>query len=155
MKPKKRGTLVTEVTPTISFNTETFSKQNFDFTVFDMSGQTNYRGLWEKFYSEVDGIIFVIDSADKIRFAVAKNELELLLENKDIKENNVPILFLANKIDIPGSSPPKDLVVALGLEGITDRSWNIVPSNALTGEGIQDGLKWLVEKLDYILKQKK
>lgn len=45
---------MTEVTPTISFETENFSKQNFDFTVFDMSGQQNYRALWEKFYSEVD-----------------------------------------------------------------------------------------------------
>jgi len=155
MKPKKRGTSVTEVTPTISFETETFSKQNFDFTVFDMSGQQNYRALWEKFYSEVDGIIFVVDSADKIRYAVAKNELETLLDHKDIKAKPVPILFLANKMDIPSSIPPKDLVAIMGLESITDRSWVIVPTNALTGEGIQDGLKWMVEKLDSIFKAKK
>jgi len=38
MKPKKKNTLITEVTPTISYNIDTFKKQNFDFTVFDMSG---------------------------------------------------------------------------------------------------------------------
>lgn len=67
-----------------------------------------------------------MDSADKIRYAVAKNELETLLDHKDIKAKPVPILFLGNKMDLPSSLPPKDLVAILGLESITDRSWIIV-----------------------------
>ena len=62
-----------------------------------MSGQGKYRGLWEENYSTVSGIIFVIDSADKLRIAVAKNELEMMLEHVNVKSRPVPILFFANK----------------------------------------------------------
>lgn len=37
------------------------------FTVFDMSGAGRYRTLWEQYYAEAEAIIFVIDSADKLR----------------------------------------------------------------------------------------
>lgn len=38
-----------------------------NFKVFDMSGAGRYRNLWEKYYKDAQGIIYVIDSADKIR----------------------------------------------------------------------------------------
>lgn len=33
------------------------------------------------------------------------------------------------------------------LEEIRERPWQIVPSNALTGEGLDRGMDWLAEKL--------
>jgi ADP-ribosylation factor-like protein 6 len=36
---------------------------------------------------------------------------------------------------------------ALHLEEIKDRPWQIVPSNALTGEGVDRGVEWLAGKL--------
>ncbi|OCT93881.1 hypothetical protein XELAEV_18011552mg [Xenopus laevis] len=51
------------------------------FTVFDMSGQGRYRNLWEHYYKEGQAIIFVIDSSDKLRMVVAKEELETLLNH--------------------------------------------------------------------------
>lgn len=47
-----------------------------------MSGQGRYRNLWEKYYSGAEAIIFVIDSSDKIRLAVAKDELHNLLQHE-------------------------------------------------------------------------
>eukprot|EP00965_Chrysotila_dentata_P238515 6202556-Pleurochrysis_carterae.AAC.3 len=70
-----------EVVPTVGFTVDTFSKNGITFTVFDMSGQGRYRNLWEHYYKEVAGIIFCIDSTDKIRMCVAKDELESLLSN--------------------------------------------------------------------------
>jgi len=58
-------------------------------------------------------------------------------------------------MDIPGSLGAKDCVTALGLEEITDRSWNIIQSNGLKGIGITEGLKWLIDQLDKNLKKKK
>lgn len=37
------------------------------FTVFDMSGAGRYRTLWEQYYREAESVIFVVDSADRIR----------------------------------------------------------------------------------------
>ena len=36
----------------MGFKVETFSKSKIDFTVFDMSGQSKYRQLWEQYYDE-------------------------------------------------------------------------------------------------------
>ena len=44
-----------------------------------MSGQTRFREMWANYCKDVDGVIFVIDSADKLRFAIVSNELEALL----------------------------------------------------------------------------
>ena len=46
-----------------------------------MSGQGRYRNLWEHYYKECQGIIFVVDSSDKLRMVVAKDELDMLLQH--------------------------------------------------------------------------
>ena len=68
------------------------------FTAFDMSGQGRYRNLWEHYYRDCQvafpltpdlpihlnlfhqGIIFVVDSSDRLRMVVAKDELDMLLQ---------------------------------------------------------------------------
>ena len=41
-----------DIAATVGFKVETFSKHKIDFTVFDMSGQSKYRSLWEQYYEE-------------------------------------------------------------------------------------------------------
>lgn len=41
-----------EISATIAYNKETFSKSKIDFTVFDMSGQGKYRDIWQQYYAE-------------------------------------------------------------------------------------------------------
>ena len=47
LKPARADVDVHEVVPTVGFSTETFSRGTVDFTIFDMSGDSKYRGLWE------------------------------------------------------------------------------------------------------------
>ena len=54
------------------------------FTVFDMSGQGRYRSLWEQYYRDAEAVIFVVDSSDKLRTVVARDELESLLNHSGI-----------------------------------------------------------------------
>merc|ERR1719482_243120 len=82
LKPKKA--VLPEVVPTVGFQVEEFTKNGLAFTVFDMSGQGRYRNLWEHYYKDVGGIIFVIDSTDKIRMCVAKDELETMLAHEHL-----------------------------------------------------------------------
>ena len=63
-----------------------------------MSGQGRYRSLWEQYYTDIQAIIFVLDSTDKFRFVVAKEELQTLLSHEEIKKTQAPILFYANKV---------------------------------------------------------
>lgn len=42
-----------ETTPTVGFQMEQFTRNNLKFTIFDMSGQSRYRNLWEVYYVDV------------------------------------------------------------------------------------------------------
>jgi ADP-ribosylation factor-like protein 6 len=63
-----------------------------------MSGQGRYRSLWEHYYTDVEAIIFVLDSTDRLRMCVAKEELIQLLSHEEIKKTRAPVLFFANKV---------------------------------------------------------
>ena len=86
-------------------------------------------------------IIYVIDSSDALRLCVVKDELSPLI--KILTENNsrTPILFFANKKDLPEALPVKDIQNALDLDkkGI---KYYMVSTNGLTGDGVREGLNW-------------
>ncbi|KAI8801562.1 ADP-ribosylation factor family-domain-containing protein [Cladochytrium replicatum] len=133
-----------EIVPTVGFNVETFSfRSKVRFTVFDMSGQGKYRDLWQNYFHDTDAVIFVVDSADRVRACVARDELENILGNRALQSRKVPILFFANKMDLDGALLPSECAVALALEKIRDRNWTICACNALSGEGLEQGLDWL------------
>lgn len=142
LKPSK-ATL--ETVPTVGFSVEEFSKNNIQFSAFDMSGQGRYRDMWPTYYKECEGIIFVIDATDELRFAVAADELQHILNAGEIKTRKVPILFFANKMDLPASVGPLVCMNKLGLHDIRDVPWHIEASSAISGSGIEDGIKWLAD----------
>eukprot|EP01084_Bolivina_argentea_P004891 9264_1 len=154
LKPSKCKKL--ELNPTIGFQSEEFTYNNIIFQVFDMSGQSKYRNLWEYYYDEIDGIIFVVDSTDSVRLCVVKDELEhllshqKLLENKKQKNKILPILFCCNKKDLPDAQTTKSIEVALSLKKTLMRNnpFHMVSTNGLTGDGLQQGLNWLSAQME-------
>ena len=68
--------------------------------MWDLGGQTEIRPYWRCYYPKTNALVFVIDSSDKERMDVAKQELFLLMQEEDLK--GVPIAILANKQDIEG-----------------------------------------------------
>ncbi|GAB9476588.1 hypothetical protein Gpo141_00013651 [Globisporangium polare] len=144
LKPKKSQSR--EVVPTIGFQVEEFTKANLNFTVFDMSGQSRYRSLWENYYSDVQAIIYVLDSTDSIRMCVAKDELEQLIEHKELAGKKLPVLFFANKMDLANALTPVECMEQLELEKLPGKSWHITASNAITGRGVEEGIAWLAEQ---------
>ncbi|KAM9803333.1 ADP-ribosylation factor-like protein 6 isoform 3-T3 [Syngnathus typhle] len=136
-----------DIVPTIGFNIEKFKSSSLSFTVFDMSGQSKYRNLWEHYYKESHAIIFVIDSSDKLRMVVAKEELDTLLNHGDICSKKVPVLFFANKMDLRDAMSSVKVSQMLCLENIKDKPWHICASNAIEGDGLQEGMEWLQEQI--------
>merc|ERR1712083_499798 len=61
----------------------------------------------------VDGIIFIVDAADRTRFEEAREELSGLLDQQALA--NVPFVVLGNKIDIPTAASEDELRNVLGL----------------------------------------
>ena len=143
-----------DIVPTVGFSVEKFQARSLSFTAFDMSGQGRYRNLWEAYYRECHGVIFVLDSSDKMRLSVAKDELKMLLENPAIQGKRIPILFFANKMDLRDSLSAVKCSSVLELDAIRDKSWHISGSNALTGDGLEEGISWLSDQLKEVLQKK-
>jgi ADP-ribosylation factor-like protein 6 len=147
LKPARAASF--EVVPTVGFSSEQFERGGFTFQVFDMAGGGTYRYLWETYYRDVDAVVFVVDSSDRLRMCVARDEMEALLGHADMRaRGTLPILFFANKMDLPGALEPSEVSLQLGLPALTGRPWQVAASNALTGEGIEEGMAWLVSALN-------
>ncbi len=138
-----------DIVPTVGFNVEQIKfGAKLQMTCFDMSGQGRYRNLWEHYYRDVSGIIFVVDSSDKLRIPVAQEELNLLLDHSDISSKRIPILFFANKMDMRESVSSVKVSQLLKLESVQDKPWHICASNAITREGIDEGFTWLSNQIE-------
>ena len=139
----KLGEVVSSV-PTIGFNVETVEYKNIKFTVWDIGGQTIIRSNWKYYYDNTDALIYVVDSSDKERFELAKQELQSVLSNEAMKDTAV--LVLANKQDIAQASLT-EVTEKMGLFAMKGREWHIQGTCATTGAGIFDGLDWLCKTL--------
>lgn len=138
------GTVVQTI-PTVGFNLETVVYNNITFQVWDLGGQTGIRPYWRCYFAQTDAVIYVVDSTDKDRMGVAKHELFALLEEDELK--NSLLLVFANKQDMAGAASEAEVASALGVSSIHNRTWTIMKSSAVTGEGIGEGMDWLCERL--------
>ncbi|KAL3852417.1 hypothetical protein ACJMK2_016061 [Sinanodonta woodiana] len=143
-----------DIVPTIGFQVEKFKTKSLSFTAFDMSGQGRYRDLWQAYYRECHGVIFVIDSSDKLRIVVAKDELDALLKHPEVQRKRIPILFFANKMDLRDAVSSVKCSQLMELENIRDKAWHICASNAITGDGLDEGIQWLTDQLKDVLGKK-
>ena len=136
---------VLNTTPTIGFNVENVSYKNIEFQVWDIGGQDRLRTLWRHYYTNSNGIIFVVDSADNSRFDVAKEELQKLLEEDELRDAKV--LVLANKQDLPGAVTTSEVANKMGLTAHKKHDWFVQGCSATKGDGIYEGMDWLCKAL--------
>ena len=94
------------------------------------------------YYPNTDAIIFVVDSADSERMAVAKGELNAMLDEEDLRD--AILLVFANKQDQKGALNAQQISDALGLPEVRNRQWSIQETSALQGKGLFEGFDWLV-----------
>ena len=136
----KLGEVVTTI-PTIGFNVETVEYKNISFTVWDVGGQDKIRPLWRHYYTNTQGLIFVVDSNDKDRIGEAHDELHRMLSEDELRE--AVVLVFANKQDLPNAMSVAEVTDKLGLHSLRNRKWYIQATCATSGEGLFEGLDWL------------
>ncbi|EPY28951.1 Arf/Sar family, other [Angomonas deanei] len=136
----KLGEVVTTI-PTIGFNVETVEYKNLKFTMWDVGGQDKLRTLWRHYFQNTNGIIFVVDSADKDRIGIARAELDKMLAEDELR--NAVLLVFANKQDITNAMSTTEVTEKLGLQSLRQRAWYIQGCCATTAQGLYEGLDWL------------
>ncbi|XP_078280963.1 ADP-ribosylation factor 2-like [Rhinoraja longicauda] len=140
----KLGEVVTTI-PTIGFNVETIDYKNVSFTVWDVGGQDKIRPLWRHYFQNTQGLIFVVDSNDSERINEAREELNRMLNEEELRD--AVLLIFANKQDLPNAMTALEITDKLGLHQICQRRWYIQATCATSGEGIYAGLEWLTGQL--------
>ncbi|CAB4060842.1 ARL1 [Lepeophtheirus salmonis] len=105
---------VVNTIPTIGFNVEQVVYDNIKFQVWDLGGQTSIRPYWRCYYSNTDAIIYVVDSADRERIGISKEELLSMLEEEELQD--AILVVMANKQDIAGAMTPTEVHTSLGLD---------------------------------------
>ncbi|XP_077988936.1 ADP-ribosylation factor 4 [Glandiceps talaboti] len=140
----KLGEVVTTI-PTIGFNVETVEYKNIAFTVWDVGGQDKIRPLWRHYFQNTQGLIFVVDSNDRERAAEAKDELNKMLNEDELRD--AILLVFANKRDLPNAMSVSEVTEQLGLNTLKNRKWYIQSACATQGEGLYEGLDWLSNEL--------
>ena len=77
------------------FNVETVEYKNISFTVWDVGGQDKIRPLWRHYFQNTQGLIFVVDSNDQERIGEAREELNRMLGEDELRD--AILLVFANK----------------------------------------------------------
>ncbi|KAF0902466.1 hypothetical protein E2562_016290 [Oryza meyeriana var. granulata] len=131
--------------PTIGFNVEKVEYKNVAFTVWDVGGQDKLRPLWRQYLSNADALIYVVDSMDRERMGVAKEEFQAIISDP-LMLNSV-ILVLASKQDLKGAMRPSEVCERLGVYELKNRRWHAQGACALTGDGLRGGLDWMASTL--------
>ncbi|KAG5190717.1 ARL3, ARF-like ras superfamily GTPase [Tribonema minus] len=137
---------ITSIMPTQGFNIKSLMHDEFKLNVWDIGGQKSIRPYWRNYFDQTDALIYVIDSADKRRMEETGEELGQLLEEDKLSE--VPVLIYANKQDLMSAMAPDEITEGLNLHTIRDRPWHIQGCSAKTGDGLQDGMEWIVTKIN-------
>lgn len=101
------GENIDTIEPTLGFNINTLEHRGYTLNFWDVGGQKSLRSYWRNYFESTDGLVWVVDSADKMRLDNCKAELHNLLQEERLA--GATLLVLANKQDVPGALSSKDI----------------------------------------------
>ena len=131
-------------TPPQTAHTFRRAKYSYQLNVWDVGGQKPIRSYWRNYFEQTDGLVWVVDSADRRRLRDCREELAALLSQEKLA--GASLLIFANKQDLAGALRSEEIAETLGLHGeaFARRHWAILPCSAFTGEGLVEGMEWVV-----------
>ena len=93
--------------------------------MWDVGGQDKIRPLWRHYFQNTQGIIFVVDSNDRDRVVEAREELQRMLNEDELRD--ALLLVFANKQDLPNAMNAAEITDKLGLHSLRQRAWVRLP----------------------------
>mmetsp|Transcript_45212 Transcript_45212/g.62867 ORF Transcript_45212/g.62867 Transcript_45212/m.62867 type:complete len:193 (+) Transcript_45212:112-690(+) len=143
--------------PTIHAHMEELTLGNINIRAYDLGGHETVRKTWKSYFPKMDGIIYLVDAADRDRFDESRKELNMLLETPEIAK--VPIVILGNKIDKKDAASEEEIRENFSL--LSKTSWGQDKVSEIDGRPIEvfmcsvakkagyaEGFKWLSQYLN-------
>ncbi|XP_076463929.1 ADP-ribosylation factor-like protein 2 [Babylonia areolata] len=142
---KFNGEDIDTISPTLGFNIKTLEHRGFKLNVWDVGGQKSLRSYWRNYFESTDGLVWVVDSADRMRLADCRRELQGLLVEERLA--GATLLVFANKQDLPGALSSEEIRQALDLDSIKTHHWLIKDCSAVTGDNLLSGIDWIIDDI--------
>lgn len=101
---------------------------------WDLGGAAALRRIWERYYSECHGLVYVVDAANQSRFDESKDTLGHILTNIDLA--GAPLLIVVNKQDDERAADIGAVTDIFGLSEL-NATCKVLPASGLTGDGVQ------------------
>ncbi|TPP65758.1 ADP ribosylation factor 2 [Fasciola gigantica] len=140
---KFKGEDINGISPTLGFSIQTLEHMGYKLNIWDVGGQRSLRSYWRNYFETTDALIWVVDSADRIRLEDCRDELAKLLQEERLA--GATLLIFANKQDLASSIRPVEIREALALDEIKSHHWCILGCSAVTGENLLEGVNWLLK----------
>lgn len=137
------GSFHEDMIPTVGFNMRKVTKGGVTIKMWDLGGQPRFRSLWERYCRGVQAIVYVVDAADHEAVKVAAKELHALLAKPSL--DNIPLLVLGNKNDLPGALGTQQLIQQLDLQSLTGREVCCYSISCKQQNNIDITLEWLTK----------
>ncbi|XP_043088032.1 ADP-ribosylation factor-related protein 1 isoform X2 [Puntigrus tetrazona] len=83
-----KGMNLSKITTTVGLNIGTIDVGKARLMFWDLGGQEELQSLWDKYYAESHGVIYVIDSTDEERLGESKNAFVIF---RDLTVNETPV----------------------------------------------------------------
>ena len=136
--------LTVETIPTMGFVYETIQHKNFKMSVWDVAGQDNLRVLWKHYYQNTKAVIFVVDSSDKKRIGLARDEMHRIVSDEELKD--ACLLLLANKSDLKVMTA-EEVASLVEFDKVKNPRKKCFSVSAIKGEGLGQALDGLADNL--------
>uniref|UniRef100_A0A0K8TN62 ADP-ribosylation factor-related protein 1 n=1 Tax=Tabanus bromius TaxID=304241 RepID=A0A0K8TN62_TABBR len=142
-----KGMNPAKITTTVGLNIGQIDIHGVTLVFWDLGGQQELQSLWDKYYQESHGIIYIIDSNDRDRMEDSKKVFDNMIRSDHL--SGVPLLLLANKQDLPDVMGVREIKPVFQQAGVMigRRDCLVMPVSALTGEGVDEGIRWLVDAI--------
>ncbi|KXJ24352.1 ADP-ribosylation factor-like protein 13B [Exaiptasia diaphana] len=149
-----KGDTLDGITPTVGFLTSSVALYRYNVTIYDIGGGSRIRPIWNNYFSEAYGIVFVVDASDRQRLHETRDVLHESMNSAKIYGK--PILILANKQDIKGAMKEEEVYEQLDIDGFSKRNkcqCQVYSCTAILGQGnkidrqIKKGFQWLLQEI--------
>ncbi|CAG9585772.1 unnamed protein product [Danaus chrysippus] len=133
------------ITTTVGLNIGKIDVDGVRLNFWDLGGQQELQSLWDKYYAECHGVIYIVDSSDRERVSESKETFDRMIASEHLA--GVPLLVLANKQDIPDCMGVHTVKPIFNQNAhlIGARDIMLMATSALMGDGVDEGIRWLVD----------